>query len=156
MLKEKLDCRSTLFRLSCLLLCVPCLFFAGCDLFTSSKNQVASQQPQKIMEKDNNDETPFACNPSALTKDERIRYSALTKQLIASKQEVQELPDGYALRFASNAENIKDVAEFIIYEKLCCPFFDFDLSVERNNGSLWLKLKGLEDVKEFIKSEFGI
>lgn len=103
-----------------------------------------------------NDDAPFACNPSALSKDERVRYSALTKQLIAEKQEIKELPDGYALRFASTSQSIKDVAEFITYEKLCCPFFDFDLVVERNDGALWLELRGREGVKEFIKAEFGI
>lgn len=101
-------------------------------------------------------DAPFACNPSALSKDERVRYSALTKQLIAAKQEIKELPDGYALRFASSPQRIRDAAEFITYEKLCCPFFNFNLVVERNDGALWLELRGQEGIKEFIRYEFRI
>ncbi|MDQ3748973.1 MAG: MerR family DNA-binding protein [Acidobacteriota bacterium] len=47
-----------------------------------------------------------------------------------------------------------DVAEFITYERLCCPFFNFEMAVEGENLSL--RLKGKEGVKEFIKMEFGI
>ena len=154
MMKNITVCKeSFLFRFSCLLLCVPCLIFAGCDLFSQSKTEVSQE---KIMQTNTVTDAPFACNPSALSKDERARYSALTKQLIAEKQEVKELPDGYALRFATNSQSIRDAAEFITYEKLCCPFFDFNLIVERNDGALLLELKGREGVKEFIKSEFGI
>lgn len=102
----------------------------------------------------NKQEPIFACNISALNKDERARYSVLTKQLIADKKEVEELPDGYLLRFAANSRSIKDVAEFITYERACCPFFDFDMSV--SGDSVALKLVGPEGVKPFIKDEFGI
>jgi hypothetical protein len=123
---------------------------------TTDNNNQSKRENQTTMNKNKNDEAPFACNVGALDKDQRARYSILTKQLIAKKQEVRELSDGYAFRFAASSEHIKDLAEFIIYERLCCPFFDFDLIVERNEGSLWLKLRGREGVKDFIKSEFGI
>jgi hypothetical protein len=102
----------------------------------------------------NSEETVFACNLSALDKAQRARYSVLTRQLITAKQEVQELPDGYALRYAANPQTIKDVAEFVIYERLCCPFLSFEMAVEGENLSL--RLKGKEGVKEFIEAEFGI
>ena len=34
------------------------------------------------------------------------------------------------------------------------PFFDLDLSIEREGGPLRLTLSGREGVKEFIRSEF--
>jgi hypothetical protein len=108
------------------------------------------------MEKDKDEEQPFACNIGALSKEERVRYKELTKKLINSKQAIEEIADGYALRFTADSQSIRDTAEFITYERLCCPFFDFDLSVEKNNGSLWLKIRGREGVKDFIKGEFGI
>jgi hypothetical protein len=141
------------------LFCILCLGFIGLNwvpAVIANDNKQSQQKNQTTMNKDKNDEIPFACNIAALNKDQRARYSALTKKLVAEKQEVRELPDGYAFRFAPSSERIKDLAEFITYERLCCPFFDFDLSVERNDGSLWLKLKGRLGVKEFIKSEFGI
>jgi hypothetical protein len=123
---------------------------------TDNNNQSKRENQTRMNKNKKNDEAPFACNVGALNKDQRARYSILTKQLISEKQEVRELSDGYAFRFAGSSEHIKDLAEFITYERLCCPFFDFDLTVERNEGSLSLKLRGREGVIDFIKSEFGI
>lgn len=101
-------------------------------------------------------ESPFACNVAALNAEQRQRYMALIKKLSIRKQEVRELADGYAFRFSSESTTIQELAEFIIYERLCCPFFDFDLTVEREAGPAWLRLRGREGVKEFIRIEFGI
>lgn len=38
----------------------------------------------------------------------------------------------------------------------CCPFFDFDLIVEREGGSMWFRLTGREGVKAFIREEFSL
>ena len=115
-------------------------------------HQSASGKMKKQTEK----ESPFTCNVSGLNADQRQRWEALLTQLNDDKQEVRELPDGYAFRFPSNAAMVKDVAEFITYERSCCPFFDFELVVEREGGPLWLRLKGRPGVKAFIKSEFGL
>ena len=104
----------------------------------------------------NTKESPFACNMAVLTAEQRTRTFSLLDKLKTKIQEVDELPDGFALRFQTDAEMVKDVAEFITYERLCCPFFDFELVVEREGGPLWLRLKGREGVKDFIRMEFGL
>ncbi|HXG85416.1 MAG TPA: hypothetical protein VNI84_15450 [Pyrinomonadaceae bacterium] len=101
-------------------------------------------------------ETVFACNMNALDKTQRGRYNTITQTLKDARQELQELDDGYAFRFKAESQLILDAAEFIVYERLCCPFFDFELSVENANDSLWLRLRGQVDIKEFIRSEFNI
>lgn len=100
------------------------------------------------------EKTAFACNPEAMDKEQRARYTILTKQLFATKGNVRELPDGYADGFSANPQTIKDAAEFISYERLCCPFLNFGMVVEGENLSL--QLKGEEGVKEFLKSELGM
>jgi hypothetical protein len=40
-------------------------------------------------------------------------------------------------------------------EGLCCPFFDIDMHVEREGGSLWLRLTGRGGVKQFIRADFA-
>lgn len=151
MLKSKF-CKSVgLCFIPCLALCA---FLAGCTYFTAQKDNQSTESQRKNQTTMNNEETVFACNPSALGKEQRARYSVLTKQLIAAKLEVQELPDGYSLRYAANPQAIKDVAEFVTYERLCCPFLNFEMAIEGENLSL--RLKGKEGVKEFIKAEFGI
>lgn len=101
-------------------------------------------------------ETAFACNMNALDKRQRKRYDRITRTLKDARQELRELEDGYAFRFKAESQMILDAAEFIVYERLCCPFFDFELSVENADGSLWLRLRGQDSVKEFIRSEFSI
>lgn len=101
-------------------------------------------------------ESPFACNVAGISAEQRPRYMALAKKLESTKQEVRELADGYAIRFSVESSTIQDLAEFITYERLCCPFFDLELAVEREGGPAWLRLRGREGVKEFIRTEFGI
>ncbi|MCI0391086.1 MAG: hypothetical protein MOB07_20255 [Acidobacteria bacterium] len=108
------------------------------------------------MEKDKVIESPFACNIAALNAEQRRRQGILLKQLSAARQEVRELQDGYAFRFAASSQMLVDVTEFVINERLCCPFFDFELAIEREGGPLWLRLRGREGVKEFIRSEMNI
>jgi hypothetical protein len=101
-------------------------------------------------------ESPFACNVFGLTAEQRQRQVQLVKRLISTKQEVRELADGYEVRFNVETWTIQELAEFMTYERLCCPFFDLELILEREGGPAWLRLKGREGVKEFIRTEFGI
>jgi hypothetical protein len=103
-----------------------------------------------------NEPSEFYCNTKALTKDERAVYKELTSKLSRSRAETKELPDGYAFRHKSDSVSIGDLASWISYERKCCPFFTFEIELERNGGPLWLKLKGADGVKPFIRAEFGI
>lgn len=107
------------------------------------------------MENDKAKESPFACDMTALDATQRQRWDTLLQLLSEKQQELRELPDGYALRFPAESEVVRDVAEFITYERLCCPFFDLELVLERERGPLWLRIKGREGAKDFIRSEFG-
>jgi hypothetical protein len=98
----------------------------------------------------------FACSLTALTAEQRKRHAELRKTLGESVKEVQELPDGYAFRLPDDAKTILSAAEFISYEKLCCPFFKFNLEIESDGKPVWLKLTGREGVKQFLKTEFGL
>lgn len=146
---KKIFCRKTFF---CFALCFAlCAFLAGCADFKSGKEVNSAEFQGKNQTDMKKEETIFACNPSAMNKEQRARYSVLTKQLFASKTGIQELPDGYAVGFSANPQTIKDAAEFITYERLCCPFLNFEMTVEGENLSL--RLKGEEGVKEFLKAE---
>ena len=98
----------------------------------------------------------FACHIGAMTGEERKRWSVLLERLDAQKQEVREISDGFAFRFPADSATIKSVAEWITYERVCCPFFDFELKIERENAAIWLSLTGGEGVKDFIRSEFRV
>jgi hypothetical protein len=98
----------------------------------------------------------FACSLTALTAEQRKRHAELRKTLSQSITEIQELPDGYAFRLPDDAKTILATAEFITYEKLCCPFFKFNLEIGSDGKPVWLKLTGREGVKQFLKTEFRI
>ena len=98
-------------------------------------------------------ETIIACDLTAIDAAERAQHTLTTEQLFAAVQQTDELPDGYAFRLP--AEHLLDAAHFIANERLCCPFFTFTLQQEPNGGSLWLKLTGSAEVKQFVQAEFG-
>ena len=100
--------------------------------------------------------TTFACNMLALNAEERRRHLEVAKQLRAETKEVRELPDGYGFRLSSGQPTILLVSEFIARERLCCPFFSFEMVVEPEDGPLWMRLRGADGVKDFIKAEFGL
>lgn len=97
---------------------------------------------------------PLACDLHALTKAERERHGALTKQLRAAVTPA-ELRNGYALSFDRTKLPIEDAAQWIAFESRCCPFVDFTLEVPAN-GSARLRLTGNADVKKFLKAELGM
>lgn len=101
-------------------------------------------------------DNPFICNLNALSDSQKERYEVLTRQLNTSRQAIKELNDGYAFRFKADSQMILDTAEFIVYERLCCPFFNFELMVESDINRLWLSLRGQSGIKEFLRSEFNI
>jgi len=105
---------------------------------------------------DNPKESPFACDLTVLSRKEKERVLQLLDILKQQIQDVRETPDCYEFTFPSSTELIQAAGEFISYERLCCPFFDFHLIVDREGGPLRLQFTGREGVKEFIRFEFGL
>jgi hypothetical protein len=98
----------------------------------------------------------FACNMKAMSPEERKRQSeVLSPGLRASKLSSKELADGYEFQFPSDAKTFQMVAEWIGNERLCCPFFDFDLRVGDASAPMSLKISGPEGVKQFIRAELA-
>jgi hypothetical protein len=98
----------------------------------------------------------FYCNLNALSTTERERQKELTGKLREARIETKEMPDGYAFQLRSEKVSLAELAEWVGNERKCCPFFDFDIALERDGGPLWLKLRGWDGVKQFIRSEFGV
>ena len=115
-----------------------------------------SAAQDKVEQKKAAQESPLACNMLALDAEGRKRHKAVSEQMRAAVKEVQDLRDGYAFRFPAEQSTILLVSEFIARERLCCPFFRFELIAEQEDGPLWLRLRGREGVKEFIKTELGV
>jgi hypothetical protein len=100
-------------------------------------------------------ESAFACDRAALSPEKRKRhFDELGPALRSLRKSTHELADGFEFEFPANAATYQLLAEWVGGERLCCPFFDIDLRVDREGGPLRLRLTGRDGVKQFIKGDF--
>ncbi len=91
---------------------------------------------------------PIACTLSS--RDLALRRAEIAHTLVSGRQEVRDLPDGYALRFPGDETWATRLLAFITGERACCPFFTFELLFEPQQGPIWLHLRGPEGKKELV------
>lgn len=119
-------------------------------------HQQSTVPATKLEAKASADQSGFYCNLKALTPEERARLHQITEKIKGARIETKELTDGYAFRLQAEQVSLSELAEYVSSERKCCPFFDFEIELQRDGGPLWLKLRGKEGVKEFMRHEFGI
>ena len=98
-------------------------------------------------------EIPVACDRSVLTAEQRERHGDLRRQLREDVREVVELENGYAFGHSSDGAVLLAVAEFVALERLCCPFFEFGITVGRDGGPVWLRMTGEGEAKRVLEAE---
>ena len=98
----------------------------------------------------------FYCNAKALSGEERARHTRLTEKLIAVRDAVVETPKGYEFQFRPENVAVAELAEWVVAESKCCPFFYFHIDLEKEGRLVCLGLTGPEGVKAFIRGEFAV
>jgi hypothetical protein len=107
---------------------------------------------------------PLACNLQALNPSQRERHRLLSEKIRSAVVDRVELRNGYALildlhRLPTDAAGLPfcvvEVAEWVDLEARCCPFLDFGIEVRGKGGAVRLSLTGGENVKAFLREEFG-
>jgi hypothetical protein len=96
----------------------------------------------------------FACDMSAIPADERVNHHTLTRHLMAAASEIRELTDGLEFRFP--ASEYEAVARFIEYERRCCPFLTFRVTVSPERGPVELSVTGPVGVTAFLRAELHL
>jgi|SRR6185295_15494699 len=96
---------------------------------------------------------PIACTLS--DADFRQRREELLKTVVGAVVEKRELDGGFAYCFPPEAKWIAELAQFITFERECCPFLQFNLCIKPESGPIWLELTGPEGTKEFLQSVFA-
>jgi hypothetical protein len=96
----------------------------------------------------------LACDLGAFDAAERELHEASGERLLQAVLAVEELPDGYALRLPARDDAIRLSADFIAYERRCCPFFNFNLEVAPDGGPVWLRISGRAGVKAILAGAF--
>jgi hypothetical protein len=99
--------------------------------------------------------SPLACNAFALSPEARKRhFEEVGPALLKLNKSVRELSDGYEFELPADKATWQLLTEWVIDERLCCPFLDIELRLSRERGPLWLRLTGRSGTKEFIKEDF--
>jgi len=123
--------------------------------FAATKSSGQENATTKDKAATSKNEAPFACDRLALNAQARKRhFDELEPALQSMRTAVRELPNGYEFQFPSDPKTIALVAEWAAGERLCCPFFEIELRMEREHGPVWLRLTGREGTKEFTKADF--
>ena len=100
------------------------------------------------------DALPLACNLAALDAAERKQHGIVTEHLLSTVVDVRELANGYAFGCRHDDTLWMKAAHFVDRERRCCPFFTFGLELDNQTNTVWLRLRGPEGVKEFVRQEF--
>ncbi len=95
--------------------------------------------------------SPIACDLSALDSEALNKHKRVSETVLGSVTEIRERPDGYAFRLPTETEMIRKAATFVARERQCCPFFDFTIEMERDNGPVWLSISGRGGVKQYVE-----
>lgn len=101
-------------------------------------------------------ESPIACNLGALDEAQRERRAELAARLQSSVREIVPNDDGYTFRFSSSDKILLEIAEFVLLERRCCPFLNFQISLKEDDDAITVCLSGRSGVKEFLAAEFGL
>lgn len=123
---------------------------------TARRLQKAKSVHAEMGEQAMTETSSFYCNLKVLSVKERARHMQLTYEIERARIETVEVANGFAFRFQDGTVSLAELAEWISAERKCCPFFDFEIEQQADNGPLWLKLRGKEGVKAFMRSEFRI
>ena len=100
-------------------------------------------------------ESPFYCDMSMLNAAERAHKDEIGGRLASVRLGVRELANGYEFRFPGDTTTLAQLNDWIVTERLCCPFFDFDVRLESERGPIALRLTGRKGTKAFIKADFS-
>ena len=68
----------------------------------------------------------------------------------------KELSRGYAYDFGGSAEMLDMLVAFIVKERDCCGFLDYNLRIKGDGSSIRLAITGPEGTKGFLASELGL
>ncbi len=100
-------------------------------------------------------EQVISCDRNLVAMDEtqRSRYGVVSQHVESAALSTEPVAGGFAMRYPADADTILKLAEFITLERLCCPFFDFEIRLDAGAEQVELRLTGGPGVQEFLQAE---
>ena len=68
-------------------------------------------------------------------------------RLLENCMETRQLEDGVALRFPGDEAWAAHLLDLINAERRCCPSLAFELRFEPGQGSIWIRILGINEVE---------
>lgn len=99
-------------------------------------------------------DVPIACDPSALSNEEREWLMSGFMILFSHTAEVKALPEGFGFRFPSaDLDQFVHIAKLVALNRLCCPFVEHAIVQQAGNLDVWLYMSGRAGTKAALKSD---
>ena len=80
----------------------------------------------------------------------KARREDLLGGLVRRAEERMELVNGCRVRFMPAKDILATIATIIEVERQCCQFLTFRLTVEPDDGPIWLEFTGPPGTREFL------
>jgi hypothetical protein len=88
---------------------------------------------------------------AALSASERERHAAARETWASAATARRELDEGLEFQLPATPELLTMLAEFIGFERRCCPFFTFELQVD-GGPEMVFRMTGPAGTKAFLES----
>ena len=79
----------------------------------------------------------------------KLRTAEISKWFF-QYEEIIVYEDGYSFRFIGDDEWFQRIVEFIAFERRCCNFLKFKVTIEPNSGPIWLYIGGSAEIKNYL------
>ncbi len=83
------------------------------------------------------------------------RKAALQLEIFSNVKKYLELENGYAFYFDDREGFLEKLLDYMLAERKCCPFFEFDLTIKPDNEGIELSLTGPDGVKDLMNELIG-
>jgi hypothetical protein len=103
------------------------LLWSGALLQASPQETKTKEKEKQVLTAQNK----FYCNIKALDPAERQHHKQLTDKLIAARREIVETEKGHEFQYGPSNVSIGELADWVVAEGKCCPFFDFHIDLVR-------------------------
>ena len=80
------------------------------------------------------------------------RKQALQKEVFAQMISYEELEKGFIFRFAFEENFLIKLTDYMLAEKKCCPFFQYELKIKAHTAGIELAVSGEGEAKEMVRS----
>ena len=84
--------------------------------------------------------------------EQRGRRETVLHDILAAALEIRELEDGILLRFPGTDAWFRKLADFVSFERACCPFLAFEVTPEPDFGTITLTVRGRATATDFLNN----